>query len=371
VNEIDEKTQRLTAICRHAGAGGIIINAQPNFSWITGGRTNRIDGSREAGAGSVFVAADGRRFILANAIEMPRLRGEELADFGAEALEYPWTDDHALPDAQVRRAREAIGGDAAIGADSPVGGAISLEREVIRARAPLTAAEVDRYRDLGRDAGRALGDLCRTLRPGVEEIEIARLAADAIARAGARAVVTLVAADERLARFRHPIATRRRWERVVMVVVCAQRGGLIVSLSRIVSAGAVDPELASRTRATAGVFARMLDATRPEAAAAEVFAAAARAYADAGFPGEERLHHQGGATGYRTRDWVAHPASQERVRAPQAFAWNPSITGTKIEETALVSAAGVELITSTSGWPSIPVEVQGQTLQAPDVLALS
>ena len=149
MSEIDEKVQRLTALCQEAKVGGIIINAQPNFAWITGGRTNRIDGSREAGAGSVFIAADGRRFILANTIEMPRLRDEELVGFGAEPLEYPWVEDHALPDAQVRRARQAVG-DLAIGADSAIGGATSLERDVIRARAPLTAAEVDRYRALGQ-----------------------------------------------------------------------------------------------------------------------------------------------------------------------------------------------------------------------------
>jgi hypothetical protein len=72
-----------------------------------------------------------------------------------------------------------------------------------------------------------------------------------------------------------------------------------------------------------------------------------------GFAGEERNHHQGGAIGYRAREWVAHPRSQEVVQPRQAFAWNPTITGTKVEDTALVLDGRAEIITPTPGWPTI------------------
>jgi antitoxin VapB len=101
-----------------------------------------------------------------------------------------------------------------------------------------------------------------------------------------------------------------------------------------------------------------------------LFAVAQRAYADAGYPGEESKHHQGGATGYRTREWVAHPASEETVQARQAFAWNPSITGTKVEETALLDERGMRIITTSPEWPSYDVRVNDGTLPAPAVLEL-
>ena len=93
-------------------------------------------------------------------------------------------------------------------------------------------------------------------------------------------------------------------------------------------------------------------------------------FAEEGFEGEERLHHQGGAAGYRTRDWVAHPASLESVQANQAFAWNPSITGTKVEETSIAFEAGVEVITSTPNWPRIVTQIDGREYFSPDVLSL-
>jgi len=368
VIELDEKRERLARLCHEAGVAGVILATQANFSWLTGGRTNRIDGSRELGAGSLLVAADGRVSILANAIEMPRLVGEELADLAFTPVEYPWADDHAAPDTLVRLSKEVLGADARIGADWPLAGATVVD--VARVRAPLTAAELNRYRQLGREAAQAFERTCRALQPGLSEQEVARRASDAAASIGARAIVVLVAADDRVARFRHPVPTTVGWRRTVLVAQVAQRQGLSVSLSRIVSAAPVDADLAQRTQATCGVFGALLDATRPGATAADLFSSAAAAYARAGFPGEERKHHQGGATGYRSREWVAHASSREHVRAPQAFAWNPSITGTKVEDTALVTEDGVELITSTGEWPSVPITVRGRKLAAPDVLGI-
>lgn len=369
MRETDEKVERLARLARESDLSGIVLTTQTNFAWLTGGGSNRIDGSRELGAGNLMVTAEGRRFVLANTIEMPRLLAEEVDGDGWEPLEYPWTEEHADPETLGRLARRAAGGER-VGADWPIAGAVPIDRPITRTRALLTPEEVNRYLTLGADAGRLIGDMCRALEPGEDERTIAARAAAAIATAGARAIVTLVAADDRIARFRHPVAGTRRWERQVMVVVCAQRHGLVVSLSRIVSAGRVPPALRDLTAQTATVYGRLLEATSPGARGSAIFTAAQRAYAEAGVPGEEQKHHQGGATGYRTREWVAHPASEEEVQARQAFAWNPSITGTKVEETALLDDGGIRVITGSPDWPSIPFSVSGRTLAAPGVLEL-
>jgi Xaa-Pro aminopeptidase len=367
MTELEDKTKRLARLARESALSCILLTTQTNFSWLTGGGSNRIDGSREPGAGSLMVTADGRRFVIANAIEMPRLLAEELDGGGWEAVEYPWTDEHARPDTVAGLAQKAAGGER-VGADWPVAGAIAIDRPITRVRNLLTPAEVDRYRRLGADAGRIAGEVCRALEPAEDERTIAARTAAAIATVGARAIVTLVAADDRIARFRHPIAGSRRWQRMVMVVLCAQRDGLVVSLSRIISAGRVAAAMDKLTEANANVFGRLLEATRPGAQGRTLFAVAQRAYADAGFPGEEARHHQGGAIGYRTREWVAHPASEEAVQARQAFAWNPSITGTKVEETALLDDGGLQLITTSPEWPSYSIRVGDETMAVPAVL---
>ena len=368
MHEIDEKVDRLARLATGRALGGILLNTQPNFAWLTGGRSNQVDGSRENGSGSLLISGRGERFVVANNIEMPRLQEEALAGLGFTPREYLWTEEQADPRMAIATAAHAVCGE--IGCDNPLLGGMPIEPEIAAARALLTPAELDRYRSLGRDLGCMVGEVCRSIIPGLTEIEIAQRVGAAVACLGARAIVTLVAADHRIGRFRHPVPTFTPWRRQVMIVVCAQRQGLVAALSRIVVAGAVPELLDQRTAATARVFASLVEATEAGATGADLFHVAARAYAEAGFPSEELRHHQGGATGYRSREWIAHPASRDTVQARQAFAWNPSITGTKVEETTLVHEHGFEVVTASPDWPSIPVAVRGQTLSAPGILAL-
>jgi Xaa-Pro dipeptidase len=346
------------------GLGGVLLGTRPGFAWITGGRESGIDLSRESGVASVLVAADGRRFLLANNIEMRRFLEEDLAGQGYVPVELPWTEEQADPGRTPALAREVAG--SAVAADSG-----DFGKELARLRYRLTDAEIERFRELGRDAGMALGEVCRGLEPGLTEREIGRRASEALAARGAETVVLLVAAGDRIARYRHPPPTDHRWEQDgVMIVVCARRSGLVVALTRILWAGPVPEEIQRRTRAAAEVNARLLAATRPGVSGRELFAVAARAYAELGFPGEERLHHQGGPCGYLSRDWIAHPGCEETVEAPQAFAWNPSVTGTKVEETWIVSEPSVEGITATPGWPSLEVRAEGRSFSFPGVASV-
>lgn len=91
-----------------------------------------------------------------------------------------------------------------------------------------------------------------------------------------------------------------------------------------------------------------------------LYKAASDAYEKTGFGDEINNHHQGGAAGYRTREWVAHPQSTEEVQLHQAFAWNPSITGTKIEDTCIVTTNGLEILTPTPEFPQIISTIEGR-----------
>src|SRR5262245_5947073 len=113
--EREEKAARVDRLLAEAGLAAVLIGAQHNFAWITGGGTNRMDGSREAGAGALLLARGGRRFLLANVIEMPRLLAEEVAGQGYEPVEFPWEEERASASFLADTARRLAGGGEAIG----------------------------------------------------------------------------------------------------------------------------------------------------------------------------------------------------------------------------------------------------------------
>ena len=58
------------------------------------------------------------------------------------------------------------------------------------------------------------------------------------------------------------------------------------------------------------------------------------------------------------------------MHAGQVFAWNPSITGTKMEDSVLVGADENVVLTAIDGWPVIPVEIGGRVYERPAILQL-
>jgi Xaa-Pro aminopeptidase len=366
--ELAAKAERLRRLAAARGLDGILLGTQHNFAWLTGGRENGLDRGSDEGSCRLLVARSGAQHVLADAIEMPRVLAEDVAGLPFTPAQYAWEEQAADPALALRLAQRLCG--PRIGVDWPGTEAPDVEGDVMRARTPLLPVERARLRALGRDAGEFAGAFCRALRPGGSEDEVARGLRAGLAERGMRAVVTLVAADERIARFRHPLPTAAAWRSAVMVVACVRRHGLVVSLTRIVHAGSVPADLEARTRAAAQVSARIHAATRVGVTGAGIYAAAASAYEAAGHPGEERRHHQGGACGYRIRDWIAHPACAERVQEGQAFAWNPSVTGTKVEDTCLLEGEELEWITASPGWPSLETHVGGRDYPAPAVLSV-
>jgi Xaa-Pro aminopeptidase len=328
---------RLGRLMERHGLDAVVLRRPANFAWYTGGADTKVDHVAPEGVADLIVRRDAP-LVLTSTIEAPRMRSEQTP--GLEVVEHPW---HEERDAALRE----VVGDARVGSDMGLPGTVELSDSIARLRRTLDPDAVDSLRPIGAAASAAMAEAAAAVEPGMTEHEAAARLAAACRSRGLTPTVLLAAADERIALHRHPVPVGATIERRVMLVASAEGRGLYANLTRIVELDEPDPDLAWRQRACEQILARMRDeATRPGRTVAEAFADCRRFYAEAGFPGEWRFHHQGGLTGYASRELIATPATDAVIEAGQAFAWNPSIAGAKAEETFVLTEAGPELIAS-------------------------
>ena len=352
--EFATKRERLTQFMAERGLKGVLLGRSSSWSWATCGREANIATNSEAAVAALLFTSE-RDYLLASRIEMPRMLGEELVDADGglsmpfEPVEFEWH----LPGRLAEVAAQLTGGPLA--ADIDVSGAQNLTIEIAALRYNLLPEEQARFRTLGQLTGTAIEAAARRIEPGMREYQIAGAIAEETFARGGFPVVTLVATDERIHRFRHPPATAKQLDRYAMLIVCARAHGLIASATRLVHFGAVPPELLARAEACAQVDAAVHAATQPGRTVGTVFADLEAAYAAVGFAGEWRDHHQGGLAGYENRESLAVPGAAGVVQVGQVYAWNPSIAGVKSEDTLLVGENGYEVITTTGDWPMIAV----------------
>lgn len=360
--EIIEKERRVREFMAAQGLDGVLLSRRDNFSWFTGGRQNYVVMGTDAGFASVLVTRDAK-YILTTNIEAGRVADEEVADQGfAKVVGVDWF----AAGAREKALAELCGGK--IASDDGTAGTAALPASFADLRASLTDAEVTRYRALGVDCGIALAEVTAGVTPGETEASIAGRMARACLDLGILPHVVLVAADDRIRKYRHPIFTNTRAHKCAMVVLCGMRHGLICSLTRLVHFGALPRDLKRRHQAVTLIDATLNARTRVGAEVGNILRGGIAEYAVSGYAAEWKLHHQGGPTGYAGRDYLATPDETRTVQPNQAFAWNPSITGTKCEDTIIALKNGPLVITLAGDWPTITHRVEGMALQRPDIL---
>jgi hypothetical protein len=108
--------------------------------------------------------------------------------------------------------------------------------------------------------------------------------------------------------------------------------------------------------------------SRPGSTIGFAFQEAVKAYADNGFVDEWKRHYQGGVCGYLAREVGASPGGAFAFQVNQVLGWNPTITGTKIEDAYVIREQGLDNITLTSTWPCRRETVALGSLVLPDIL---
>lgn len=325
--ERDVKLARVREILARRDAASVSLTSKESLAWLLDGARVTVPISGDPVLSAIVTRDSLTLHVAAN--EADRLVAEELGSLDdVEVVPVPWYE-------RLRATGAAELTEADVAA------------ELRAARARLLPGEIARYRELGTDAATAVTTVLASLAPEDSERDLAAALAAAVYAVGAEPVVILTAGEGRLA-FRHPLATDARLGRRAMAVVGARRRGLIVNFTRWLGHDADGDDALREVEADAWA------ATRPGRRLADVLGDIAAAYERHGFAADEWLrHHQGGPTGYAGRDPKVTPGTDDLVCDVQAFAWNPTAAGIKIEDTVLLSGGQVEVLTCDRAWPAV------------------
>ncbi len=362
LEEVQAKLESVRAWLQRNGLQALLVNSQANFAWLTGGGENYVYVGDAAGEAWLLIVPD-RTYLLTNNIELRRLQDEEVADLPFEVVVWPWRNgaDARAKVASLCDVSKAVSDLGSLGLPKVPDGFNEL-------RYTMSPPEIQRYRSLGQDSAQALERVCLSFEPGDSELDIAASLAFQCRKRNILPLVNLVAADERIARYRHPLPTENQVRKTMLVALTGRRHGLHISLTRLVSFGPVDPGLLARHTAVTKIDARYILESQAGVTIGEVVSRAVEQYALEGFPQEWELHHQGGLTGYAGREIFGTPETEHRLANNQVFTWNPSITGTKSEDTILLTAGGPEVLTRTGVWPELEVELPVGASRRPAIL---
>lgn len=343
---------RLRRLAAEHGVGTLVLREPATLSWLTGARWNIQQSLHASCFDIVLTGLDGGDVsarVVTNAIEAPRLRDVELAHFLGGDLEFDavaWDEDRT----------SRLPGGPTVGGDVPGAGRADLTAALAAERLVLTTEQRRLLAGVAADTTRVTGEVARGVRAGQREREIAGRLCAGLLDAGLEPIVYFVGSDERLVTHKHPLATGRVVERVVMLAVCARRHGLVASVTRFVALRPLVAADQRRYRALLDVEAAFLDATRPGTTLGEAFTAGVAGYAVAGFaPDQWRTHHQGGLSGFAPREVLATSGATVRLAPGMVLGWNPSGGGWKVEDTTLVTESGPQPLDVDPTWPHLTV----------------
>lgn len=361
-SEVSEKKERIRNLMNILDLDAILLRRHCNFSWLTCGGISYVSIATEIGSASLLITPD-KEYVICNNIEATRMEKEErLLEQGYEIKSFKWYEDYE------GKIIKDIVREGKVGCDCEFPGTKNISKEIDPLRYSLTSWEVERYKEVGYLTSKAIEETAETIKPGDKECEIVGRLAERLWSNRLDYITTFCAADERIANFRHPIATEKKINKRVMLCVNGRKWGLIVSLTRFVQFGKIPEEIRKKYDANVYIDCILMANTIPGKPAVEAFKKGLEAYKEMGYPEEYQLHHQGGSIGYNGRDYKVNFQTKEIVRENQGFSWNPSITGTKSEDVMLATSDGPILLTKPIIFPKLEVKGGDYTFKRPDIL---
>jgi Xaa-Pro aminopeptidase len=365
LEEFRNRVESLRELLAARNARALLLSKCCNFSWFTFGARSHITLNSTEGEASILVTGD-RVYMITNNIEKQRIQEIELdesllGEFGF--LEYSWFE--------LSGERRLVEGLVKGKLLSDTGRYSGEHVDITPMRTLLSQSEIGTYRILGRECDEIFSAIVPTLKSEMTELEVQGLLYEAMAKRDIEPVLALVFSEDSSLRYRHNLSRDVKLGKRGFASICARRRGLIVSSSRSFMFEAADDVLRQHEQ-NCYVDAVAIGSSRPGVKLSEAFGRLIEAYEKVGRAGEWKFHHQGGIAGYLPREVHANLRSDVHLREGNAVAWNPTIRGTKSEDTVLIGNEQNSILSfpEESTWPALEFEVNDEVVRRPAPLLI-
>ncbi|HOO32812.1 MAG TPA: aminopeptidase P family N-terminal domain-containing protein [Thermotogota bacterium] len=363
---IRERIAKLREVMKKSGNEGILLSREENIAYLTFGARNHITFNTTEGVSSILIT-DEKTYLITNNIEMHRLFAEEIPEEIHDLftkIEFNWWESEYEKVSGLVNIRNLLS-DTGRYKTNDISADINAQRYI------LSRYEYDSLRALGKVIDEVFYERMPQLTPQMTEIEVQGLFFYEFLKRGFEPILVLVFGSESAQTYRHNLPRNVELKKSCFVSFCIRHRGLVISSTRSVQFEKND-RLIEQHLKNCRIDAKLIAASRPGVMMNRLFSVMAEAYAAEGFEDEWRLHHQGGLAGYKSRELVCNPSLKYTIQTGNCVAWNPTLTGTKSEDTAIIHADTNEIVScpENSQWPVLTFEIDGMTVRRPDIVAL-
>ncbi len=364
LEEITLKHKRIQKLLDETGYEAVLLKTQANFSWFTAGGQNLVTIADAEGVASLLITKDARTAVTNN-IEIQRIMEEEdLRNMDFIGLSYDWYQGNELTEISKLVDPSKVLTDVRGLPYRYYGDSIQTLRY------QLTEPEIERYLKLGELTSKGIEEVMKEVKPGMKESEVTGALLEHLWADRIDTVCVQAGADERAFLYRHPIPTEKKIGKLLVLNTNARKWGLVTTITRTLCFGKPDEQFEKQYTDNVYIETEMIEASKPGVQVQDIFHLTCGLYKSYGYADEWKLHHQGGAQGYKNRDYLMTQDTEDTVLANQCFCWNPSIAGSKSEDAFIARPDGPLMITRAYDMPVIKVQMGEKVIERPGLLVL-
>lgn len=364
LTDYNEKLRRAHGFMEQHGYEYLMLMRRDNFAWLTCGGDSKVFRSSEYGMGILLVGYQDVRFV-AQYMDADRIYDDELCGLGIEKISLMWYEP-----SPVEKAVEMTAGKRAVADFDPYQTNVEQKLQQIYAlHYPLTESETAAYREYGQLCDRMLFDIACRIKPGMTEHEIEAEILYDYARENMPVKVLLVSSDERVDKYRHPLASGKKAQKRVFLHPAAEKRGLHFNITRTLCFGEAPRDVLEKQELLNLCEAQAMAMCRPGVHMMDILAERKRIFSEFGGADEWRFHYPGAVSGYQIGS--AQPFVENRmIENGMPFDFFVTVKGAKVEEMCLSGVDGGINLTAAGHWPVRVYRYDGQEYQLPVIMQL-